>query len=136
MPRRFLLDTNVLSHAIREPGPLARKISSIGEKRICTSVVVACELRFGARKKRSDVLSARVDELLKSLDVLALDGQVDRIYAEVRDALETRGLPIGGNDYLIAAHALAEDCVLVTGNVSEFRRVPRLEVENWLPRTK
>jgi tRNA(fMet)-specific endonuclease VapC len=136
MPRRFLLDTNVLSRAIREPRLLVRKISRIGAEGICTSIIVACELRFGARKKGSDVLSRRVDELLKTLVVLPLDGNVDEVYAQIRDVLETRGQPIGGNDYLIAAHALAEDCVLVTENVSEFRRVPRLRVENWLPAVK
>jgi tRNA(fMet)-specific endonuclease VapC len=136
MPQRFLLGTNILSRAIREPGFLARKISRVGEDRVCTSIIVACELRFGARKKGSEVLSARVDELLTTLEVLPFDGQTDRVYAEIRDLLETRGLPIGGNDYLIAAHALAEDCVLVTDNVSEFRRVPRLLLENWLPTTK
>ena len=134
MPQRYLLDTNVLSHLIRRPDDaVIRKITEVGNDRLCTSVVVACELRFGARKKRSAELAARVDQLLESLEVIALERQVDRVYAEIRDALETCGQPIGGNDYLIAAHALVQDCVLVSENENEFRRVPNLEVENWLP---
>jgi len=133
MPQRYLLDTNVLSHLIRRPGgAVAHKIASVGEDNLCTSIVVACELRFGARKKKSDLLTARVDQLLETLAVIAFDVHADRAYAEIRDALESRGQPIGGNDYLIAAHALVQDCVLVTDNTQEFRRVPNLAVENWL----
>jgi tRNA(fMet)-specific endonuclease VapC len=64
--------------------------------------------------------------------VLALDKEADRRYAEIRHRLEQRGTPIGPNDLLIAAHALALDLTLVTANVDEFARVPRLRVENWL----
>ena len=128
---RFLLDTNVLSHLVRKPRDLAPKIAAVGEKQVCTSIIVACELRFGARKKASELLTARVEQLLEALDVMPLDGNVDRVYAEIRDALESSGQPIGGNDYLIAAHALAQNCVLVTENVREFRRVPNLAVESW-----
>jgi tRNA(fMet)-specific endonuclease VapC len=130
--RRYLLDTNALSRLVRNPGDLASRIVAVGAKQICTSIVVACELRFGARKKASVVLTARVEQLLAALDVIPLDGKVDRVYAEIRDSLESSGQPIGGNDYFIAAHALTQDCVLVTENVKEFRRVPNLVVESWV----
>jgi tRNA(fMet)-specific endonuclease VapC len=57
---------------------------------------------------------------------------LDRRYAEIRLHLEQRGKPIGPNDLLIAAHALALDLILVTDNVEEFARVPGLHLENWL----
>ena len=132
MDKRYLLDTNVLSYLIRRPDALVRKIRSVGEESLCTSIVVACELRFGALKKKSQALTARVDQLLDELEVMPLDGDVDRVYASIRARLESSGRPIGGNDYLIAAHALTADCTLVTDNVEEFRRVPNLAVENWL----
>ena len=132
MDKRYLLDTNVLSYLIRRPDALVRKISSVGEESLCTSIVAACELRFGALKKKSQALTARVDQLLDGLEVMPLDGDVDRVYASIRARLESSGRPIGGNDYLIAAHALTADCTLVTDNVEEFRRVPNLAVENWL----
>jgi len=56
----------------------------------------------------------------------------DLIYADIRATLEKSGTPIGANDLFIAAHALALNATLVTGNEREFRRVPGLEVENWL----
>ena len=130
--KRYLLDTNVLSHLVRFPGDLVRKIASVGKDSVCTSIVVAAELRFGALKKGSEALVTRVDDLLDTLDVLALDGDVGRVYAAVRARLESSGRPIGGNDYLIAASALTAGCTLVTDNVQEFRRVPNLSVENWL----
>lgn len=132
MSTRYLLDTNVLSYLLRRPGDLLPKLAAVGEDALCTSIVVAAELRLGALKKRSAVLERRVTELLDALEVMPLDGDVDRIYAAVRGRLESSGRTIGGNDYWIAAHALAADCTLVTGNVREFRRVPNLEVENWL----
>ncbi|HEY6321736.1 MAG TPA: PIN domain-containing protein [Thermoanaerobaculia bacterium] len=130
---RHLLDTNILSDLLRNPGGLvARRLAVVGEATVCTSVVVACELRYGAAKRGSTTLSARVESLLESLEVLALDREADRHYAEIRLHLDRTGLPIGPNDLLIAAHALALDLTLVSDNVEEFARIPRLTLENWL----
>jgi tRNA(fMet)-specific endonuclease VapC len=132
MPQRFLLDTDTLSRLIRDPASLADRVSAAGEANICTSIVAACELRFGARKKNSERLTQRVEQLLDALEVMSLEDGVDRDYAEIRDYLESKGQPIGGNDTLIAAHAIHTGCVLVTQNQREFQRVPRLRTENWI----
>ncbi len=130
---RYLLDTNVLSDLLRNPGGrVVQRVALAGEATICTSIVVACELRYGAVKKGSPRLSERVESLLESLEVLPLDKDADRRYAEIRFHLDQRGTPIGPNDLLIAAHALALDLTLVTANVAEFARVPGLRLENWL----
>lgn len=130
---RYLLDTNILSDLLRNPGGrAARRLAVVGDAAVCTSVVVACELRYGAVKKGSPRLSERIEAVLGSLDVLAFDQDADRRYAEVRSHLERQGTPIGPNDLLIAAHALALDLTLVTGDVEEFARVPGLSTENWL----
>ena len=130
---RYLLDANSMSDMIRNPGGrVARRFAVVGEPVVCTSIVVACELRFGAAKKGSSELSIRVDQLLASFHVLPLDRGADHHYAEIRAYLSRKGLPIGSNDLLIAAHTLALDLTLVTGNVDEFARVPGLSVENWL----
>ena len=130
---RYLLDTNILSDLLRNPGGrAARRLAVAGDAAVCTSIVVACELRYGAAKKDSPSLSERVESLLASLEVLPLDKEADRHYADVRTQLEQVGTPIGPNDLMIAAHALALDLTLVTGNTEEFARVPRLSIENWL----
>jgi tRNA(fMet)-specific endonuclease VapC len=131
--KRYLLDTNIVSDLVRHPaGQVAERIGLVGEETICTSLVVAAELRFGALKKGSQRLSAQLEAVLSALDILPLEDPVDRRYAELWAALERAGTPIGGNDMLIAAHALALGLTLVTGNEREFSRVPGLAVDNWL----
>lgn len=130
---RYLLDTNVLSDLVRNPGGrAARRLAVVGEPAVCTSIVVACELRYGVAKKDSPQLTERVDELLSSLEILPLDKDADRRYAEIRSHLDRAGTPIGPNDLLIAAHARSLDLIVVTANVEEFARVPGLAAENWL----
>jgi tRNA(fMet)-specific endonuclease VapC len=133
VPLRYLLDTNIVSELIRHPqGTVASRISSEGEDAVCTSIVVAAELRFGAAKAGSKKLAERVDLILSALDVLPLEPPADRHYGEIRQVLTRQGLPIGPNDLLIAAHARAVDLTVVTANAREFARVPDLRVENWL----
>ena len=129
----WMLDTNTLSDLIRNPrGALVQRLSSTEPDSVCTSIVVACELRFGARRKGSDTLTQRVEQLLESLTVLPLDEPADQHYADIRATLERAGTPIGNHDLFIAAHARSRGMTLVTGNLREFERVPGLRVENWL----
>jgi tRNA(fMet)-specific endonuclease VapC len=133
VPFSYLLDTNIVSELVRRPGgTVATRIADVGEDSICTSVVVAAELRFGAAKSDSKRLSERVGLLLSALEILPLEPPADERYAEIRHHLARQGTPIGPNDLLIAAHALAADLTLVTANTREFERVPSLRVENWL----
>lgn len=130
---RYLLDTNVLSHLIRNPqGIVAHKIGQMGEVSVCTSLIVAAELRYGAAKKGSARLSNQVAAVLSVIDVLPLESPVDDHYASIRTKLEMEGQMIGGNDLLIAAQALTLGCIVVTDNEREFRRVDGLKVDNWL----
>lgn len=129
----YLLDTNILSDLVRNPGGRIRtRIAEVGEAAICTSVVVAAELRFGAAKRGSSALTKQVETVLRPIPILAFDQPADRTYAILRTDLEAAGTPIGGNDNLIAAHALTADCILVTDNEREFAPVPGLKIENWL----
>ncbi len=130
---RYLLDTNILSDLIRHPqGQVARQVADRGEDTVCTSVVVASELRYGVEKSGSPKLSERVDLVLSALEVLPLEMPADRHYGDIRQQLTRKGTPIGPNDLMIAAHARALDLTVVTANEREFSRVPGLRVENWL----
>ena len=130
---RYLLDTNIVSDLVRNPqGKIAERIFKVGEAQVCTSIIVAAELRYGAEKKQSARLSAQLDAVLGALQVLPLEKPADTAYGSIRVHLETSGKPIGGNDLLIAAHALALGCTIVTDNEKEFSRVKGLDVENWL----
>lgn len=133
MARLYLLDTNILSHLVRQPqGPVAEHIAEVGEVNVVTSVIVACELRYGAAKRGSKRLTRQVEAVLGAMTIRPLESNIARAYASIRVALEKRGTPIGAHDMLIAAHARAIEAVCVTDNVGEFRRVPALKVENWL----
>ena len=128
----WMLDTNTLSDLIRDPrGALVRRLSATDPDAVCTSIVVACELRFGARRKGSEVLTQRVEQLLKTLAVLPLDEPADEHYADIRATLERAGTPIGSHDLFSAAHARSRGLTLVTRNTREFERVPDLRVEDW-----
>jgi tRNA(fMet)-specific endonuclease VapC len=135
---RFLLDTNIISDLIRNAeGVVAAKIAQLASQQrlnLCTSILVAAELRFGAAKKNAPRLFRLVEEILGQIEVLPFQPDADLHYARIRVKLESAGESIGANDLFIAAHALASDCILVTDNLREFSRVPGLRVENWLRR--
>lgn len=134
-PRRYLLDTNILSELVRHPqGPIVNRITTAGEETVCTSIIVAAELRFGAAKSDSRKLADRVNLILSAIEILPLETPADREYGKLRHYLAREGMPIGPNDMLIAAQALEADLTVVTANVREFSRVPGLKVENWLAR--
>ncbi|ESX05315.1 transcriptional regulator [Mesorhizobium sp. LSJC268A00] len=130
---RFMLDTNILSDMIRNPaGKAASAAVRAGDGALCTSIVVASELRYGCARKRSAKLLAKVEELLAEVPVLPLDVPMDNEYGALRAELEARGQPIGHNDLFIAVHACVLGTTLVTANTAEFRRIKGLTVENWL----
>ncbi|HEB99836.1 MAG TPA: type II toxin-antitoxin system VapC family toxin [Thiotrichales bacterium] len=129
----YLLDTNILSDLIRNPqGRVMEEIDRVGENAVCTSIIVAAELRYGAAKANSRGLAERIDLILSALEILPLEPPVDREYAALRHHLTRQGTPIGPNDLLIAAQALANGLTLVTANLREFSRVPGLSVIDWL----
>jgi tRNA(fMet)-specific endonuclease VapC len=130
---RYLLDTNVLSQLVRHPrGPIAEHVRKVGEAQVCTSIIVAAELRFGAAKKASPRLIAQLEAVLGALDVLPFEAPADVTYGLLRARLEQADTPIGGNDLLIAAQAVTLGHTLVTDNESEFARIVELPRENWL----
>src|ERR1700746_583505 len=121
---RYLLDTNIVSDLGRNPqGKIAEQVFTVGEPKVCTSIIVAAELRYGAEKKQSPRLSAQLDAVLGALDILRFEKPADASYGTIRAQLERAGKPIGANDLLIAAHALTLGYTLVTDNEKEFSRV-------------
>jgi tRNA(fMet)-specific endonuclease VapC len=128
----YLLDTNIVSEIIRNPAGRAAQRARTAAEQVCVSIIVAAELRYGCARKASPQLRRRVEAFLAEVPVLPFDIPADDAYGDIRARLEAAGRPIGSNDLLIAAHARALAATVVTANVSEFRRVPGLSVENWL----
>lgn len=129
----YLLDTNIISDLIRNPqGRVAQHIREVGEVQVCTSIIVAAELRYGATKKGSPRLTAQLEAVLGALTILSFEAPADAVYGVLRARLEQAGQPIGGNDLLIAAQVIALGYTIVTDNEREFARIDDLPRVNWL----
>ncbi len=99
MPLRYLLDTTILSDLVRHPqGTVASRIATAAEESICTSIVAAAELRFGAVKSGSKKLADRVDLILSAVEILPMETPADRHYGDLRHHLMRQGTPIGPNE--------------------------------------
>ena len=127
------LDTNICSYILRNrPDSAIERFSALTANAVWISAIVAAELRFGAEKLGSHPLKTAIEAWLVGFEVRPWPVEASNHYARVRCALERQGQPIGNMDLMIAAHALAEDTVVVTNNAREFHRVPGLAVEEWL----
>jgi len=130
---RYLLDTNIISDLVRNPhGRIAEQIRRIGGAKVCTSIIVAAELRYGTIRKASPKLTTQLEVILGGFDILPFEAPADTAYGLIRTRLEAVGRPIDGNDMLIAAQAMALGYTLVTDNAREFGRIDGLSHENWL----
>jgi tRNA(fMet)-specific endonuclease VapC len=130
---RYFLDTNVVSDLVRNPqGLVTQRIRQVGERGVCTSIIVAAELRYGAEKKGSDRLTAQLEAVLGALEVVPFEAPADTAYGRLRARLERSGQGIGANDLLIAAQAVALGYTIITDNEREFGRIKELPLENWL----
>jgi tRNA(fMet)-specific endonuclease VapC len=129
---RYPVDTNIVSDLVRNPqGKVAQRIRKVGETQVCTSIIVAAELRYSAAKKGSPRLAAQLEAVLGALEVSPLEPPVDAAYGSLPTRLEQADTPIGANDLLIAAHALALGYTIITDNEKEFARVEDLQLQNW-----
>lgn len=126
------LDTNICRYILRKrPESLVQRFSALDVGDVWISVSVAAELRFGAAKLGSDVFMAVIEGWIAGFEVRPWPVEASSYYAQVRQSLDSQGQPIGNMDLMIAAHALAEDSVVITNNAREFHRVPGLAVEEW-----
>lgn len=130
---KYLLDTNTCIRFINGRSPALRaKMLTINDAEIAISTIVQAEMYAGSAKSQTPKRSREIqEEFFRHFVTIPFDTQTARIYGDIRGHLETQGTPIGGNDLLIAATALAHDLTLVTHNTREFARVPGLRLEDW-----
>jgi len=128
----YALDTNSLSYFLKGRGRVGERLLAQPPANVGLPSVVLYELIYGASRSQAPPdLKARLEALLRSLQILPFGEAEARAAARTRAELETAGKPIGPHDVLIAATALAHGATLVTRNVREFRRVKGLLVEDW-----
>jgi tRNA(fMet)-specific endonuclease VapC len=128
---RYLLDANAVIALLNEPdGPVGRRVRSHEPYQIGLSAIAVHELFYGAFKSQRQERNVRlVDRLL--FEVVSFDREDGRQAGEIRAQLARRGVSIGPYDVLIAGQARARDLTVVSANLSEFRRVDGLAVEDW-----
>lgn len=133
MKTAYLLDTNIVSQLIRGPSPADQRLLQLHRDSWCISAVTRGELRFGVALRPDALrLRQRVDAFLDACRTAPWDSQAADCFGSIRADLRQQGQSIGYADEMIAAHALALDCTLVTDNVRHFQRVAGLRLENWL----
>lgn len=129
---RYLLDTNVVSAALRGAPGIDQRLSVLDAADWCISAITRSELRYGLALKPEALRLARlVEGFLQLATTAPWDEAAAEVHGRLRATLRQRGAPIGDFDEMIAAHALSLGAVLVTDNVRHFAQVPGLVVENW-----
>lgn len=128
---RYLLDTDSVSFALRGQGQVGARLQAQRPSDLCISAITLAELRYGADRKGSRKLHGLIDTFVASVEVVLFDEAAAAEFGRIGSILAERGTPIGDFDVLIAAHAVAFRCTLVTNNVRHFSKVPGLSVENW-----
>lgn len=134
MSGRYLLDTNICIYIINQrPAEVLERFKQLSVEQVALSTITWGELYFGAYKSERLQHNLRnMQTLTGLLEVLPLPIAAAEHYGKVRAQLQREGLPIGGNDLWIAAHALASKLTLVTHNTKEFERIEHLQLENWV----
>ncbi|HAJ11101.1 MAG TPA: VapC toxin family PIN domain ribonuclease [Comamonadaceae bacterium] len=130
---RYLLDTNIVIYVLKRRPIEVLSVFNANASRMAISSITLAELMHGAEKSsRVTENLAAIEDFCSRLEVLPYGSKAAQHYGAIRAHLEKLGRPIGVNDLHIAAHARSEGLVLVTNNTTEFKRVPALEIENWV----
>ena len=132
---KYILDTNICIYIINEkPDKVLRKFELYPVYEFGISSITHAELQYGVEKsKNKNANQAAFDEFLLPLTILPFHGKnLVTCYGEIRAVLESRGKIIGPLDMLIAAHALSLDLTIISNNIKEFSRIPKLKCKNWL----
>lgn len=130
----YLIDTNICIYIMNQrPREIMDKCRQFQPGDIAVSAITVSELQYGVAKSSSPSKNqVRLDEFLLPFEILPYNADVAKAYGSIRSRLEKKGKPIGPLDFLIAAHALSRNLILVTNNEKEFARIQNLRLENWL----
>ncbi len=130
---RVMLDTNICIALIKQkPANVVKKFNDFQVGEICISTVTLAELRYGVAKSQyQEKNQAALDDFILPLEIAEFDEAAANYYGVLRASLEKKGTPIGSMDLMIGAHALSQNLTIVTNNVREFNRIPKLVVVDW-----
>ena len=134
MPLKYLLDTKICIYITKKkPESVLQKFSELKVGEVGMSIITYAELQYGAQKSQAKKKTINLlQSLVNFIPVLPMSIDTSEYYADIRAKLEKKGMIIGNNDLWIASHALSLNVSLVTNNLKEFSRVPKLKLENWV----
>ena len=129
----YMLDTNMAGYIIKgEPVAVREHLRKVPMASVCISTITQAELLRGvAKKPDAKRLSVAVKEFLLRVEILPWDSDAAEVYANLRTACESEGLPLGTMDMLIAAHCLSVGAVLVTNDQAFYQVKHHLSLEDW-----
>ena len=130
---RYMLDTDICSYIIRErPLKVFEHFEALKMDQICISAVTYAELIYGVEHSSSKKINRSiVNQFVKHLSIIDWNKKAAEHYGNIRAIFQADGNIIGAMDMMIAAHARSRKMVLVTNNEKHFKRVPKLQIENW-----
>lgn len=132
---KYVLDTNAVSSLMKGDPKVIERLKQVARTDVCIPQPVLAEIAYGIRRlspsKRKDALTSRFELLKSEIRRVAWSDDVSEAFGAIKAALERKGERIEDFDAAVAAHALAEGCVLVTANRKHMTRIPGLEVEDW-----
>ena len=129
--KRYLLDTNIVAAIAKADSNAKKKVAEIGFSNLFISSITLAELRYGlAKKPEAKRLHQVIDEFINKIGILSFNDETSYFYGQFRAEIEKQGLSLSALDMLIAAHAQAENMILVS-NDQAFFKIPNLMVEDW-----
>lgn len=128
----YILDTDICIYWLKGNDRIEKKIMQVGLSAIRITVITECELFYGALKSaKKEKNLAVIEELKSKINTLHTTEGVSYIYGKLKSELGNKGQAIDDADLLIASIALSNTAILVTNNISHFKRIPGLKIENW-----
>ena len=131
---KYMLDTNICIYIIKKkPISVIQKLQTLKIDEIGITSITLSEMEYGVNKSsKPSQNKLALLEFISTIEILNFDDNAANEYGKIRTDLENKGTPIGSLDTLIAAHAKSINCILVTNNEKEFKRVKGLVIENWV----
>ncbi|MEX1168059.1 MAG: type II toxin-antitoxin system VapC family toxin [Hydrogenophaga sp.] len=132
---KYLLDTNICIYAMKHHPNVLLRMQQAKREGLCVSAIVAAELAFGVARSATayrEKNQASLTRFLGAITVQPWPTEAVWVYGPLRQSLRQAGTPVGELDLLIAAHAQANELIVVTNNTREFERIEGLKLENWI----
>ena len=128
----YVLDTNILIYFFKGIGNVADNLLSKSPQEVGVPAVVLYELEVGILKSKSPRKRLKqLEEIMSVVNILPFGIREAKSAALIRAQLEKQGALIGPVDVLIGGTAMANQAILVTHNTKEFRRIKKLQIEDW-----